>query len=100
VRILLVHHVAIVVGVVGSHLGFALPFRFLLLQPLRSLRLALDSGKRRIRFQVVDRIWGSGLEGSSLLAIFERDRKGSTLGHGLKLLKNADIRHYTQFLEE
>jgi hypothetical protein len=27
---------------------------------------------------VVDRIRGSGLEGSSLLAIFERDRKGSS----------------------
>jgi hypothetical protein len=53
----------------------------------------------------VDRIRGSGLKGSSLLAIFERDRKGSSpwswaraLGHGLELLKNADTGHYTQFL--
>jgi hypothetical protein len=40
-----------------------------------------------------------GLEGSSLLAIFERQR-ARALGHGLKLLKNADTRHYTQFLKE
>jgi hypothetical protein len=46
---------------------------------------------------VADRIRGSGLEGSSLLAIFEGERKGSSQWSGARALRNADTGHYTQF---
>jgi hypothetical protein len=42
---------------------------------------------------VVDRIRGLELKSSSLLPIFDRERKGSRRWLGLKLLKNADTGH-------
>jgi hypothetical protein len=47
---------------------------------------------------VVDRIRGSGLEG--FWQFLRETERARAVGHGLELLKNADTRHYTQFLEE
>jgi hypothetical protein len=43
---------------------------------------------------VVDRIRGSGLEGSSLLLIFAGERKGSSPWPGARAFKSADRRKH------
>jgi hypothetical protein len=50
--------------------------------------------------KVVDRIRGSGLEGSRARAFWQFSRekeRARALGRGLDFLRNADTGHYTQF---